>query len=208
MRENTHPFRHHEDRVEPDTELPDQAPRRAAAALLQRLQEGLGPGVRDRPEVLGEFLARQAVPVVRDRQRLGRVVRRDRNLQRQVRLVNLRAAGQLRVPQLLHGVRGIGHQLANEDLAVRVKRMNDDVQQLPDFRLKRLGVGCAHDRSMTSSNSGGKRHSRRRRTVKTSRNSHPDHSRAPGGRRTECWRLMGLWGLWGSCGQWAMRGSA
>lgn len=40
--------------------------------------------------------------------------------------------------QLLQGVGGVGHQLADEDLAVGVEGVDDDVQQLADFGLKRL----------------------------------------------------------------------
>ncbi len=58
---------------------------------------------------------------------------------RDVRLIN-RFAGRLVEPQLLARVGGVGNQLADENFFVRVKRMDDDVQQLLNLRLKMMGL--------------------------------------------------------------------
>jgi hypothetical protein len=46
--------------------------------------------------------------------------------------------------QLFTRVRCIGNQFAHEDFFIRVKRMDDDVQQLLNLRLKMMGLGLAH----------------------------------------------------------------
>ena len=50
----------------------------------------------------------------------------------------------LREAQLLAGVGRVRDQLAHEDLFVRVKRMDDDIQQLLDLGLKMMFFGRAH----------------------------------------------------------------
>ena len=49
----------------------------------------------------------------------------------------------LEVAEFFHRIGGVGDQLADENLAVGVEGVDDDVQQLPDFCLKRLG-GVTH----------------------------------------------------------------
>lgn len=49
--------------------------------------------------------------------------------------------GEAQVAQLFQGVGGVGHQLADEDLAVGVEGIDDDVQQLADFGLEGLVGG-------------------------------------------------------------------
>ncbi len=39
-------------------------------------------------------------------------------------------------PHLLQRIGGVGHQLAHEDLAVGVERVDDDVEKLADFGLE------------------------------------------------------------------------
>ena len=48
----------------------------------------------------------------------------------------IRCAGCLEKLQLLGGIRGIGDQLADEDFLIGVKRVGDDLEQLPDLGLK------------------------------------------------------------------------
>ena len=52
--------------------------------------------------------------------------------------------GGLMKAQLLAGVRRVGNELADKDLFVGVKGMNDDIQQLLNLRLKMMGLGLAH----------------------------------------------------------------
>src|SRR5687767_4447073 len=72
-----------------------------------------------------------------ERNGAGGFVRLDVDLQWQIRLINLFARG-LQKPEFLQGIRGIGYQFANENLLIGVERMNDNVQQLLDFRLKMM----------------------------------------------------------------------
>ena len=55
-----------------------------------------------------------------------------------------RRAGRLVEAQFLARVRRVGNQLADEDFFVRVKRMDDDVQQLLNLRLEMMGLFFAH----------------------------------------------------------------
>ena len=63
---------------------------------------------------------------------------------------SLSPADQLRLgdrleAQLVAGVGGVGDQLAQEDLLVRVQRMGDEVQDLGDFGFEFAGFGgCVH----------------------------------------------------------------
>ena len=47
--------------------------------------------------------------------------------------------------QLLAGVRGVGHQLAQEDVLVRIQRMDDQLQDLLDIGLEGMGLGLRGD---------------------------------------------------------------
>src|SRR5215469_13115687 len=49
-------------------------------------------------------------------------------------------AGRLIKSQFFAGIRGVRDEFANEDFFVRVKGMDDDVQQLLDFSLKMMSL--------------------------------------------------------------------
>ncbi len=73
-------------------------------------------------------------------------------------LIN-RLAGRLVETQLLARVRRVGNQLAHENFFVRVKRMDDDVQQLLNLRLKMMCLGFVHNRTnfITNARAGVKK---------------------------------------------------
>ena len=133
-------FRDHEGRVESDAELPDE-PRGLLVAFAQGLQECLGAGVRDRPEILHQFGLGHPDPEVLDREGLCLVIGGYVDLQGQLVVVD-GLFRQLEVALLLKRVGCVGNQLADEDLLLRVKGMDDDIEQLLDFGLELEGLGC------------------------------------------------------------------
>ncbi len=66
MTVNAHVFRHHECRVKADPELPDEVAV-FFAALLERIEKGLGTGVRDRAKIFNELGTVHANAVVLNR---------------------------------------------------------------------------------------------------------------------------------------------
>ena len=50
----------------------------------------------------------------------------------------------LEEPELFAGVRGVRDEFTDEDLAVGVERVDDDIENLLDLGLKRMGFGLAH----------------------------------------------------------------
>ena len=100
----------HESGVKPDAELANEFGVRTLG-FGQLLQEGLGAGMGDGPEVLDQFGPRHAHPGVGDGQGLGGFVRLDRDAQRDLRLMDCFGPGSLQEAQPLAGIRGIRHQL-------------------------------------------------------------------------------------------------
>ena len=156
---------HHERRVEADAELADQALGRLAA-LFEHVREGLGARARDRAEVLDRLGAGQADAVVADRD--GLLVLVDGDLD-----AGLAGGGaQVGARQALETgpvqrVARVADQLAEEDLAVGVEAVGDQVQDLADVRLEAMalhggssGHSGPHDRLCAGM--GGARRSRRR----------------------------------------------
>ena len=135
----------HEGRVEADTELADHVGRRVAA-VLHRGQERLGSGVGDGAEILDQLAAGHADAVVGDRQGLRLLVGGDVDLQRQLGIVDVLFRA-LEVAEFLHRVRRVRDQLAQENLAVGVEGMDDQIEQLLDLRLEgmRFEGGFAHE---------------------------------------------------------------
>ena len=131
----------HEGGVEADAELADQAG--PFLGLGQALQEGPGAGAGDGAEIVDQLLAVHADAGVGDRERAGRLVgdEADRELVGAGQKIGL---GDRLVAQLVAGVRGVGDELAQEDVGLGVDRMNHQVQELGDLRLEDMGLGrCA-----------------------------------------------------------------
>ena len=134
-----------EARVEPHAELTDEL-RVLRAVAGQGLEESAGPGAGDGPEVGGDLLAGHADAVVSYRDRARVAIERDVDLQIAVALVET-VVGQGLETELVRGVGGIGDQFPEEDLLVAVKRVDHQIQQLPDLglefvRLFHLGCLC------------------------------------------------------------------
>src|SRR5207249_2634907 len=58
-------------------------------------------------------------------------------------LIN-RGSGSLGEAEFFTGVSGVGDQLADEDLLIRVERVNDNIEQLLDLSLKVMFFGRTH----------------------------------------------------------------
>jgi hypothetical protein len=123
-----------EGRVEAHAELADEL--RIGARVARQLAEELsGAGLGDGAEVLGGLVAGHADAVVahRDGGRLG--VEFEFNGEFAIVLVQT-VIGQRGEAQLVGGVGGVGDQLAQEDLAVAVQGIDDEIEQLGDLRLE------------------------------------------------------------------------
>ncbi len=126
----------HERRVEADAELADQALRGGGVlGLLDLLQQTGGPGLGDGADQVDQLVPAHADPVVTDGQRAGVAV----DLQGDVQVRGVGpdgGAGQRLQPQLVQRVGGVGDQLAQEDVLVRVDRVDHQPEQLPGLGLE------------------------------------------------------------------------
>ena len=99
----------------------------------------------DGAQVFHQFLARHADAEVLDGDGAGRVVGGEVDFERQV-VVKGFLAGELQVAEFLEGVGGVGHQFAQEDFAIGVQGVDNEVEELADFGLEgvpfRLAHGC------------------------------------------------------------------
>ena len=129
----------HECGIEADAELPDQIQIRSVVAA-QLLDEALGAGARDGAEIVHQIVAVHADAVVDHRQRARLPIGRQDDLQ--LGLVAQQARlGQSGVAQPIARVRGVGDQLAQEDLAMLVERIDHQVENPADLGLERLHLG-------------------------------------------------------------------
>ena len=142
-----------ERRIEADAELTDQLRVLLLVAGHAREEFG-GAGLGDRAEVLDRLLAAHADAVVGDRDRARLRVGIDGDGELAASLQQLGTRQRLEA-QLVERVRGVGNQLAQEDFLVAVERMDHQLEQLLDLRLKaqglRLGLRLsrvAHRRSL------------------------------------------------------------
>ena len=130
----------HEHRVEADAELADQL---EVVVLLARelLEEPAGAGARDGAQVLDQVLAAHADAVVADRQQALGLVGEQADLQLRIVAQKLGLAQRL-VAELVAGVGRVADQLAQEDLALLVERVDDQIEHTADIGLERLhGLG-------------------------------------------------------------------
>jgi hypothetical protein len=81
--------------------------------------------------------------VVADGQRPGLFIEADAHFQVRVVFEQRRVVQRLET-QLVAGVAGVAHQLAQEDLLVGVQRVRDEVEDLLDFGLECVGLFLAH----------------------------------------------------------------
>ena len=125
---------HDERGVEAHAELADEG-RVLTLVAGQGGQELAGARLGDRADVLDDFLAAHADPVVGDRDRPRRRVVADPDLQRAVGFGHFGLGQQLQ-PQPVDRVRSVRDQLAQEDLLVAVQRMDHQIQDLDHFGLE------------------------------------------------------------------------
>ncbi len=127
-------LRHHEDRVEPHAELADEA-RVDRRAGLDLGQEFAGARIGDGAEVVHQVLLAHADAGVGHGEGLGLLVEADIDARVEGdRLERLVGEGQ--VLELVERVRGIGDELAQEDLLVRVEGVDDELQELAHLGLE------------------------------------------------------------------------
>ena len=157
-RHHRDPVGDHEGGVEADAELADELGRVLARlpALLEPRQHLARAGLGDGAEVLDHLVAAHADAVVRDRERARRRVRFEADLEDLAAGVEV-GRGERFEAQAVERVRGVGDQLAQEDLLVGVERVDDDVEELAGFRLEGMG-GCVHGLSLNSVGAEGDHH--------------------------------------------------
>ena len=98
-------------------------------------KELLGARLGDGAQVGDDFVAIHTDTVVTHHHRFGVGVETDTDLQLAVAFEQLGLVERFEA-QLVAGVRSIGNQFAQEDLAVRIQRMDHQVQQLLHLGLK------------------------------------------------------------------------
>ena len=128
--------------IETDAELADQ--RRSLRSAREAFEEGLGAGARDRAEIVDHLRLAHADAVVGDRELARPAGKADLELR-----VGGKQVGGLQGDhaQPFAGVGGVGDQLAEKDVAVRIDRMHHEVQEFRDLGLEApgfLGLTVAH----------------------------------------------------------------
>ena len=128
----------HEGRIEADAELADES-RSFLARFLRRqpVEEGLGAGTGDGAEPLGQIVAAHADAVVRDGQRLGVGIEGDGDGEGRA-VGDQVGPGDRLVAQLLAGVGGVGDELADENVAVGIDRVDHQMQKPRNVGLEAL----------------------------------------------------------------------
>ena len=106
------------------------------------VEKGARAGAGDRAERVDEFLAAHADAVVGEGERLGLGIEGDLDREGPAAFDQFGLGDRL-VAQLLAGVGGVGDQLAHEDVAVRIDRMDHQMQQARNVGLETLGLGLA-----------------------------------------------------------------
>ncbi len=133
-RHHAHLGRHHERGIEADAELADDVDVLALLLGVVGL-EGLAVGMRDGAQVLVQLVFRHADAVVRHGDGAGVLV--EGHVDAQVVLAHLDVlVGQAAEVQLVDCIRRVGHELAQEYLAVRVDGVDHQIEQLPALGLE------------------------------------------------------------------------
>ncbi|MNG74215.1 hypothetical protein D3C79_326890 [compost metagenome] len=134
--------RYDERRVEAHAELTDQL---AVFRLVgaDRLQEGLGTRLGNRPQVFDHFFAAHTDAVIGNRQGTLLFVERQTHAQLTITFIQFRL-GKRAETQLVRRIGGVGDQLTQEDFFIGVQRMDHQMKQLFDFRLEPTGFLTFH----------------------------------------------------------------
>ena len=131
---------HHEGGVEAHAKLADET--QALLGVLDPLQEGLRARARDRTEIVDQLLAIHPDARIGDRERLGRGVGLEANGELLIAGQQLRLGDRL-VADLVQGVGRVRNQLPQEDIGLGVDRMDHQVQEFGDLRLKLMRLSAA-----------------------------------------------------------------
>jgi len=148
-----HAVGNHERRIEADAELADQARAVLGLGVRQGFAERLGAGAGDGAEVGQHFVMRHADAVIGDGECARCLVGGDSHLglfrRRQL------GAGEGFETAAIRGVRGVGHQFAQEDFTLGIQRMHHQIEQAADLGAKIVflnrrfahgdPLGCATD---------------------------------------------------------------
>jgi hypothetical protein len=133
----------HEGAVEADAELADEVDVGLLAAVLllaEAAEELERAGVGDRAEVAGRLLFAHADAAVLEHQDAASRVRLDPDLGGRVAAEHVVSREPLEA-RLVERVRGVGDQLSEEDLAVGVERVGDQLEEGADLSLELVLVG-------------------------------------------------------------------
>mmetsp|Transcript_36270 Transcript_36270/g.59153 ORF Transcript_36270/g.59153 Transcript_36270/m.59153 type:complete len:205 (+) Transcript_36270:1728-2342(+) len=128
-----HLIRHQVRRVKSNSELTNQVDIRGT--LTERLHELLGARLRNFSEIVHEFRFGHAHARVFDGDGHGLLVRFDLNGGPSEGF-SVGVAGEGEEAFLVAGVGGVGYELAEEDVAVGVEGVDDNVHDASDFRLE------------------------------------------------------------------------
>jgi len=130
--------RHDEAGIEAHAELADQL-RVLLLVTAEVAHEVAGTALGDRAQVLHRLGLAHADAVVGDGDGFGVLVEGHPHVE-VGRVLEQRGVVQRLEAQLVAGVRGVGDQLAQEDLGVGIQRMGDQVQQLGHLGLEGEGL--------------------------------------------------------------------
>ena len=134
-----HLFADHECRVETDTELTDELlvidRGIILLRLLQLLEECLRAGLRNRADVVYDFLTAHADAVILDCQRMSILVRYQVDLECLIIAQDI-GIGQALEMDLVDRIRCVRDELPQEDLVIRIDGVDHQVQQLLGFGLE------------------------------------------------------------------------
>jgi len=126
-------------RVEADTKLTNHT---NVSARLQRLHERLCARASDRAQIVDQIGLGHANARVDQGQRVRVLVGYDLDVELFAR-VELVRVGERLVADFVQGVRRVRHQLTQEDLLVRVERVDDQTHELSDLCLKCKGLNIS-----------------------------------------------------------------
>ena len=128
----------HEGRIEADAELADELG--AVLGGLEPLEEGTRAGARDRAQRLGQLVAAHADAVVLDGEALVVSIGADGDARLRIVAEQLGPLDRL-IAQLLAGIGSVGDQLAQEDVAVRINRVDHEVKEPRNVGFEGSGFG-------------------------------------------------------------------
>ena len=135
----------HERRIKADAELADQFRAFLGVSGFEAFEELARAGAGDGAEMLDDRFSRHAQAVVGDRQRVVGRVGNQPDLPVGIAFEKV-GIGEALEANAVDGVRGVADQFAQEDVLVRVERMDNQVQELLQLGFE-LHCFCRHERT-------------------------------------------------------------